>query len=38
MQYAERKDMASLPTGWTELEIVPDARVIRVSTNLSGGG
>lgn len=37
MQYAERKDMAPLPTGWTELEIVPDQRLIRVSTNLNGG-
>ena len=37
MQYAERKDMAALPTGWTELEITPDSRTIKVSTNLSGG-
>jgi predicted phosphodiesterase len=37
MRYAERRDMARLPTGWTELEIVPDQRAIRVSTNLSGG-
>lgn len=37
MAYAERRDMGPLATGWTELEIVPDQRLIRVSTNLSGG-
>jgi len=37
MAYAERRDMATLATGWTELEIVPDSRTIKVSTNLSGG-
>jgi predicted phosphodiesterase len=37
MRYAERRDMAALATGWTELEIVPDQRLIRVSTNLTGG-
>lgn len=37
MRYAEARDMAPLATGWTELEIIPDRRTIRVQTSLSGG-
>lgn len=32
MAYAERKDLPSLPTGWTELWITPDKRAIEVKT------
>jgi hypothetical protein len=37
MRYADKKDLAPLATGWCELEITPDSRTIKVSTNLSGG-
>lgn len=37
MQYAERRDMATLATGWVELEFTPATRTIRVQTNLTGG-
>lgn len=37
MRYAESKDMAPLPIGWTELTITPERREISVETHLTGG-